>query len=151
MAKPFPLEAVRAVVHRRAEDAAAVVRGQAARLQAAETKLTELERYRDEYLAQRQRLLAEGANGARLREFDGFLARLATAIDAQRTEAQRARAAWDMARAAWQEQHRQEQAFDVLAQRHDEREAKHEQRVEQKGQDEFARRVHSAVDKSPRK
>ena len=60
VAKRFPLETVRSVVHRRAEDAAAVVRGQAARLQAAEGKLAELERYRDEYRMQRGQVLTEG-------------------------------------------------------------------------------------------
>ncbi|MFO1319744.1 MAG: flagellar export protein FliJ [Burkholderiales bacterium] len=151
MAKRFPLETVRSVVHRRAEDAAAVVRGQAARLQAAEGKLAELERYRDEYRMQRGQVLTEGASGARLREFDAFLVRLGAAVEAQRTEVVRARASWELARTTWQEQHRQEQAFDVLAQRHDEREAKREQKQEQKGQDEFARRVHTEGGRAPRK
>lgn len=151
VAKRFPLETVRQVVHRRADDAAAVVRTQAARVEQAEAKLAELERYRDEYRVQRDQAMGGGASAGRLRDFDGFLARLETALDTQRGEVRRARAAWDMARAAWQEQHRQELAFDVLAQRHDQREAKLEQRQEQKAQDEFARRARSGKDTGPRR
>lgn len=141
MARPFPLESVRQILHRKAEDAAAELRGHGERLRAAEAKQAELERYLGEYRAQQQETLRSGTTAARLRGFDDFLLRIKTAIDAQRVEVERHRALWESARAHWAEQSRREQAFEVLAAQHAAREARRDLRAEQKLLDEFSART----------
>ena len=140
MARGFPLEPVRAVLHRKTEDAAAAVRGHAQRLEAARAKFGELERYLAEYRAQQQQVMAQGAASHRLREFQAFLSRIQTALEAQAAEVVRHESLWESARAFWAEASRREQAFDVLAERHADRELRNEIRAEQKLQDEHATR-----------
>ena len=144
MARRFPLEPIREVLRQRTEDAATALQAHAGRLRAAEVKLRELEGYLAEYEAMRLRILQEGANALRLRDFGVFLERIREAIDLQRIEEGRLRATWETARQHWEEQSRREHAIDVLAERHAQREQVREGRAEQKLLDEFAARGHRA-------
>lgn len=141
MARPFPLQAARDLANRRLDDAAAVLRGHAGRLRASETKLLELEGFREEYAAQRSADLVRGIQASKLRGFDAFLGRLEQAIDAQRIDCGRQRAIWDGSRTAWLEAYRRAQAMDALAQRHVELEQVREAKGERKREDEFSVRV----------
>jgi flagellar FliJ protein len=144
MARRFPLEPIREVLRQRTEDAATALQAHAGRLRAAELKRRELEGYLAEYEAMRLRILQEGANALRLRDFGVFLERIREAIDLQRIEEGRLRATWETARLHWEEQSRREHAIDVLAHRHAQREQVREGRAEQKLLDEFAARGHRA-------
>ena len=138
--KPFPLEPVRGVLQKRTEDAATALRRHGERKRAAEIKLEDLQVYRAEYLEQKAAALSAGTTASRLRDFDGFIARLDQAIAAQVTDVQRLAATWEAARALWMEQRQREQAFDVLADRHADAQMRVESRQDQKQQDEFASR-----------
>ena len=141
MSRPFPLQAARDLANRRLDDAAAVLRGHAGRLRASETKLVELEGFREEYAAQRSADLVTGIQASKLRSFDAFLGRLAQAIEAQRIDCGRQQAIWEGARTAWIEAYRRAQAMEALAQRHAESEQAREAKGERKREDEFSVRV----------
>jgi flagellar FliJ protein len=141
MARAFPLETVRTVAHQRADDAARALNGHAVRLRAAQEKLDQLEQYRNEYREQRTAAMRTGIQAGRLRDYDAFLSRLDEAIVQQSVEVTRARAVWEQALAHWQELDQRGQAMDTLHTRHELAERAHENKVEQKGQDEAATRV----------
>ncbi|MBI1394798.1 MAG: flagellar export protein FliJ [Betaproteobacteria bacterium] len=136
----FPLQPVREVLHRRAEDAANELRSHGERLDRARRKLAELEQYRSEYLTQRDAARVRGTTASALRDFEVFLARLDEALAAQAGELRRLEAIWEASRENWMEHARREHAFDVLAERHEARENQAAIRQEQKFQDEFASR-----------
>lgn len=148
MASTFPLETVRSVAHQRAEDAARALNGHATRLRNAEEKLQQLEQYRDEYRAQRATAMVQGIQAGRLRDFNAFLSRLDEAITQQTAEAQRARAVWEQALRHWQDLDQRSQAMDTLLARHEMSELAREGKIEQKGQDEAATRLHRGQSRS---
>lgn len=140
MARPFPLQAVRAVARDRAEGAARELGGHARRLEAARAKLGQLEEFRRQYEAERAAALARGIDAARLRDYAAFLVRLDQARQAQISEIERVQAIFDASRARWLDLRRREQAMDALAERHARTEARRDQRLEQKAMDEFSQR-----------
>ncbi len=141
MARPFPLETVRVLSQTRTGEAARVLQDHSARTREANAKLEKLHHYQEEYRVAKATELARGITAQRLREYDGFLARLEEAIEVQAVEAARAHAIWETARLNWLEARRREQAMDALAARHSAGEAMREERLDRKAQDEFAARL----------
>lgn len=140
MARPFPLQTVRALARDRAEGAARELGGHGRRLEAARAKLAQLEEFRRQYETERMADLARGIDAARLRDHTAFIARLGEALGAQVAEVERVQAIFDASRARWLELRRKEQAMDALAERHARAEALRDQRLEQKAMDEFSQR-----------
>jgi flagellar FliJ protein len=141
MARAFPLETVRTVARERAEAAARELGSHGRRLEAARAKLAQLEGFREQYLAERDAVLAAGADAARVRDYAGFLARLEEAVRAQGEELARVQAVFEAARARWLDLRRREQAMDTLAARHARAEAVRDQRLDRRLEDEFSQRV----------
>jgi len=73
------------------------------RVSECESKLKELEGYQANYARDFNALAARGIGGARLREFQGFLARLEEAVRQQRDVLSRARVERDAERRSWQQ------------------------------------------------
>jgi flagellar FliJ protein len=140
MAAEFRLQAVLDLAGRRLDAATVELQKLRARLQQAEHKLEQLHGYRAEYRAALAAALGEGLEADRLRDFQAFLAKLARAIEAQDSEVQRCRQAWEQEHQRWLQLRSREQALQVLRTRHERAESQRAQRIEQKQQDDFARR-----------
>lgn len=126
------------MAQRQTEEAAVALRRHGERLGQARAKLAELEAFRGEYAAQREAAMRGGMTAAGLRNFEVFLSRLDEAVAAQAGEVERLERVWDMARRHWETLRQREQAFDVLAGRHEARELQAGLRLEQKLQDEIS-------------
>ncbi len=109
--------------------------------QSARSRLQLLEQYRDEYAQRYREALASGLTPAALRNFLDFLARIDEAIRQQGKAVADSEQCTASGQAAWQEQNKRLKAIDTLSDRHTARERKHENRQEQKEQDEFAARA----------
>jgi flagellar FliJ protein len=140
MAERFRLQAVLDLAGRRLDAATVELQKLRARLQQAQDKLDQLHGYQAEYQAALGAALAQGLEADRLRDFQAFLSKLARAIEAQATEVQRCRRAWEEEHQRWLQLRSREQALQVLRTRHERAESQRAGRVEQKQQDEFARR-----------
>jgi flagellar FliJ protein len=147
MARRFPLQFVLEHSQSRLDDAAKRLAQLKAQWQLAEEKLTQLEAYRRDYGERMGQTARAGMSVMALRDYQLFLAKLDGAIETQRAEVARCRGAWEEGRAEWLVCRGKLKAFQALEQRHTAREAVREARLEQKEQDESARR--SAAKKTP--
>jgi flagellar FliJ protein len=140
MAAQFRLQAVLDLAGRRLDAATVELQKLRARLQQAQDKLDQLHGYRAEYQTVLGAALAEGLEADRLRDFQAFLAKLVRAIETQAAEVQRCRQAWEEEHQRWLQLRSREQALQVLRTRHERAESQRAGRVEQRQQDEFARK-----------
>lgn len=138
MARAFRLQTVLELSRNRLEAASRRLQSHAARRREAEATLAQLLGFQSEYRDARARGLRDGMEPDRLRDFDAFLAKLEQAIVLQRAEVDRAQGQWQAEHRQWLELRRNEQALEVLRQRHERAEAAIAARREQKEQDEFA-------------
>jgi flagellar protein FliJ len=124
-----------------ATDEAAKRLGQAIRVkEEAESKLSLLQQYRDDYAARFQSELAAGLTAQGYRNFQQFLGKLDQAIKGQQQVIANAEARVDRERNAWQESERRRISYDTLATRA-EKAAQHKQnKRDQKSMDEHAAR-----------
>ncbi|HKE95603.1 MAG TPA: flagellar export protein FliJ [Povalibacter sp.] len=111
------------------------------RVQEAEAKLLELERYRDEYQRQYTERVAQGIGVTGLRDYQAFLVRLGEAIRQQRTIAQRASGERDVERARWQKAAQRSRAVDHVVDQWQLQEQRAADRREQIEIDERGQRV----------
>jgi flagellar FliJ protein len=120
------------------EQAAHALRTSRAALQEREHRLEELLRYQAEYA--RRFGMSGGLDGARLRDFHQFLARLNSSIGEQQRLVERARAEHARVETRWRERHSKSQALDKVAGRLRAEEAHEHARREQNELDERTQR-----------
>ncbi len=111
--------------------------------QAAQTKLSTLEQYREDYQMRLQQEIQNGINQINLRNFQNFIRRLDEAVTQQRNVLGQISCAMQAGRSELENAQRKMRSFDTLAQRHLEKEKKLEGKLEQRQQDEHTGR-HSA-------
>ena len=121
---------------RLAQRLAAVERNQ----REAESKLTDLERYADDYQQQYTGRVASGIGVTELRDYQAFLARLGEAIRQQRTIVARARHEADAERLRWQDAAKRVKALDHVCGQWRDEERRVADRHEQREIDERAQR-----------
>lgn len=112
------------------------------RLQQAEAKLAELERYAVEYRAALHARTAGGIDATQLRAFHGFIAKLAEAIGQQCALVERARGERAMLRESWLEASRRTQAVGKVIEHATTEERRAVERREQHDNDERAQRAY---------
>jgi flagellar FliJ protein len=143
--KPFSLKPIADLAQDELEQAACQLSELRARLDEEQAKLDQLLAYKDEYRAKLFKTTWTGMTAARLRDFEAFLAKLAGAVNQQELEVARRRQAWQAGQQEWLAKQRKVSAYDTLSQRHQQRELQREAKVEQREQDEHARKLfHSA-------
>jgi flagellar FliJ protein len=110
------------------------------RLNDAESKLGELERYRQEYETQFSMRAQSGIGVMDLRDYQAFLARLSEAVKQQQALVHRARADRDGERTRWREAATRAKALDHVVERWQNEERVLLDRKEQRESDERAQR-----------
>lgn len=140
MSKPFALQAVLDLMQRRADDATQQLARLIATEQDANTKLTLLTDYREEYARRFQSSAQDGLTPQQWRNFQDFLGRLDDAISQQREVVARSRQNTATGQQEWQRQQVKLKAMGTLSDRHRETETRRELRQEQKLIDEIAAR-----------
>jgi flagellar FliJ protein len=140
MAQPFRLQVLLDLAHDRLEAASAELQRLRHHWQEAQVKLDQLGGYQTEYANGLQERLSTGIPAHLLTDYRLFLDKLARAIRAQGEEVDRRRIAWEQEHLRWLALREQEQALEVLLQRHQAAQVQQESRREQKQQDEFAQK-----------
>jgi flagellar FliJ protein len=110
------------------------------RLSDAETKLAELQRYRQEYETQFGARAGLGIGATELRDYQAFLARLSEAVRQQNSLVQRARIERDLERTRWQEAATRAKAVDHVIERWHDEDRRALDRRDQRESDERAQR-----------
>lgn len=133
----------------RAEDATQDALRRLAELQGAcresESRLSLLQRYRDEYRAKLDAATRNGVSALQLNNFRAFLAKLEEAIAQQDADVEHWRAAVLRGRADWQDAERRARSYAVLNDRRAEQARHIATRSEQKQNDEYAARLATQV------
>jgi flagellar FliJ protein len=117
----------------------------AERLQEAEKKLAELERYAIEYRAALHARTAGGIDAPQLRAFQGFIAKLGDAISQQGSLVERARDDCALLRERWLEASRRTRAVGKVIEHAGNAERRAFERREQNDNDERAQRAFAAA------
>ncbi len=107
-----------------------------------EVKLAELQRYHSSYANEFARHAERGMNGARLREFQSFLLRLAEALRQQAEIVDRAKADRDTELAGWRKAAQRAEMVDHVVKRRKATERRGVERQEQRESDERSLRKH---------
>lgn len=115
------------------------------RVQEAEKKLADLERYAVEYRAALQARTTKGIDATQLRAFHGFIARLGDAIGQQGALVERARDEHALLRERWLEASRRTQAVGKVIEHATTEERRVFERREQHDNDERAQRAFAAA------
>ncbi len=123
---------------RRAEALAARQR----RVAECEAKLAELQRYHSGYMSEFAKHAGQGMSGARLREFQSFLARLGEALRQQSEIVDRAKTERDAELAGWRTAAQRSEMVDHVVKRRKGEERRHVERQEQRESDERSLRKH---------
>ena len=79
----------------------------------------------------------------RLRDFQVFLRKLDLTIRQQQVDIEHAKTRWENSQRAWMEERRKLKTYDLLKTRHQRKEVQREDRIEQREQDEHARKRHT--------
>jgi flagellar FliJ protein len=140
MAQAFRLQPLLDLTARRLDAATLELQRLRARLEQERARYAQLQGFDAEYRAGLQSALRAGLEADRLRDYREFLEKLSRALSAQADEVARCRRVWEEGLASWQELKQQQEALSVLKSRHAAEQARREVRIEQKQQDEFARR-----------
>lgn len=138
MAREFPLQTLLNLAQVRTDEAAKRLQALKARWLDAEEKLKQLIAYREGYRARMLESASSGTSAFALRDFQLFMVKLDAAIRLQQEEVARCEARWGAGQQEWLKQRGKVKAFDTLSLRHRRAEARREDRIEQKEQDEFA-------------
>lgn len=126
----------RETLERAEQDGVALVNAANQRLAAAETQLSELQRYREEYQASLSARVLQGISGVGLLDFHAFVARLGDAIRQQRDLVQRYRRERDQAAQKLQEAAVQNRTVGAVVERWRNEDRLLESRQEQQASDE---------------
>lgn len=148
MTKKFALQRLLEVATTHTESAAASLGALNRQLQQHEEKLLLLFQYRTDYQERLRRAIANGVDGAGLKNFHDFMNRLEQAILQQHALVVDARTRAESGRHEWNSKRRQSKAFDTLSQRFKSTVRQSEARHEQKTQDDLAGRTTSGKSQS---
>lgn len=140
MAKRFPLQSLHNLASDRLEVATRRLAQLKQRWQAEEDKLAQLKAFREEYRRRLGDTLSSGLDMTRMRDFQVFIAKIETAIAQQNVEIERCKTEWQEGQRAWLDEQRKLKTYDVLKDRHVRAEQAKEGRIEQREQDEHARK-----------
>jgi flagellar FliJ protein len=99
-----------------------------------------LEQYREEYAQRLRESIAQGITRLVMLNYQEFLTRIDEAIAQQKLAVENSELSTKAGQEEWKAQNKQLKAIDTLSQRHDARERKRENKIEQKLQDEFSTR-----------
>jgi flagellar FliJ protein len=147
MARRFPFQPLHDLANDRLEAATRRLAQLKQQWQAQEDKLAQLRGFREEYQRRLAQTVAGGLDMTRMRDFHAFIAKIETAIRQQVIEIERCKTAWEQAQRLWLEERRKLKTYDVLKERHLRTERVREDRIEQREQDEHARKT--AAPQSP--
>lgn len=142
MPKPFKFTFLLNLALERREESERAISQAMQGLARAKDRLSQIEQYRQEY---RQRLNTSGEGGLsmhRFNDFRQFLSKLDQATEQQSADVARHEAMLDKCKADWMECSREVKAYETLAKRHQEREDKTANRLEQKQSDEWVSNMH---------
>lgn len=143
MPRQFSLQPLHDLANNRVEAATRQLAALKQQWQLQEDKLKQLYAYQAEYRQRLHHTLTQGVDMTRMRDFQVFLHKLDIAIRQQQVEIERARMRWENGQRAWMEERRKLKTYDVLKTRHQRKEAQREGRIEQREQDEHARKSHA--------
>jgi len=138
--RTFPLEAVQELARFREQEAGRMVALAAARLAEGRQKSEVLRDYRVQYSQQLITAAGDGVDAARIRDTLAFISRIDQALEQQALEIERLEANWQVRVAEWNERIRELKTYGVLEQRHLDRLAVRDRRLEQRTSDEWATR-----------
>lgn len=140
MPKRFPLQSLFDLAQSRLDDSAKNLGLLKVQWQQADEKLQQLFSYREDYRVRLHNSVKLGMNASQMRDFQVFLKKLELAIKQQKDEVARCQALWEAGQRDWLEHRRKLKTYDTLSQRHHHTEAGREARLEQREQDEHARK-----------
>jgi flagellar FliJ protein len=138
MTRTKRIEPVQRLVDEREREVAKVVAQARKKLAEAETKRTELARYRTDYEAGFQKEAANGSSVLKLRDYRLFLARLDEALRQQEMIVVRAREELESQTRAWQESLRRAKALGIVVDKWRGEELRAAERQDQRDTDERA-------------
>lgn len=141
--REFSLRVVQERAQFREEEAGRVVGQAAARLAEARQKSETLRIYREQYVQRMMETGSSGVDAGSLRELLAFIARIDDALSQQDEEIARRDAHWQATVAQWNQRVLELRTYDTLEQRHLDRLAGVERRLEQRLTDEWAARRRS--------
>lgn len=141
MAKRFPLQPLHDLATDRLEAATRRLAQLKKCWEAEEEKLVQLRGFREEYRQRLGHAISAGLDMSRMRDFHAFIGKIETAIGQQNIEIARCKAEWEEGQRAWLEERRKLKTYDVLKERHVRTERSREDRIEQREQDEHARKT----------
>jgi len=107
-------------------------------LDAQKARLSELEKFREEYTQQFQAAGAEGISGSAIQSYQNFISQLGVAIEQQRQTVFSAEIDKSQKKDVWQDKHRTTRIYDKTIEKFSTKEQKDKDRREQKEQDERA-------------
>ncbi len=140
MAQQFPLQVLYDLASSKLEEEARTLMELKAQWQQAEGKLRQLQGYEEEYRTRLHHSAQGGFSVSLLRDYQTFLAKLASAVQLQESEVERCKLRWQDQYGVWQAADRQLQAYTVLQTRFQQERNARENRLEQKELDEWARK-----------
>ena len=140
MAKRFPLQSLHDLATDRLDAATRRLALLKQRWQAEEDKLAQLKSFREEYRRRLGETLGSGLDMNRMRDFHVFIGKIETAIAQQHVEIERRKGEWEEGQRAWLDEQRKLKTYDVLKDRHVRAEQARDGRIEQREQDEHARK-----------
>ena len=143
MPRNFSLQPLHDLAHNRMEAATRQLTLLKAQWQQQEDKLKQLYGSQVEYRQRLHRTLTQGVDVTRLRDFQVFLRKLDLTIRQQQVDIEHAKARWENSQRAWMEERRKLKTYDLLKTRHQRKEVQREDRIEQREQDEHARKRHT--------
>lgn len=146
MAKPFSLQTLLDLSQRRMDDAGRRLGELLAGEDVASKRVLLLQQYRDEYQARFVLAARNGIGRDAMDNYQSFLRRLDEAIAQAQEMAAQSKQLTAAGKREWLDQRSQVKAFDTLSQRHQSREQRIDNRLEQKVQDEHATRGHRNED-----
>lgn len=141
MKRAARLHAVQHAMYEEQRAAAARLAHKQQIVRAATSRLTELIQYRADYYQSLEGEAGRGLTATRLRNYQSFLAKLDQAVQAQRDLLARAHAEADFELSKLRDLSGQIVAVKGVADRWTGEERRHEERLEQRGQDEFSQRA----------
>jgi flagellar protein FliJ len=114
----------------------------------AETKLSELRTYREEYLMDFNAKAQRGVTGIQIAQYQQFLGKLDDALQQQDQNVLKARTQLEQTRSKWQQKRTRVQALDTVIDQSLLEEQKQRNKVEQNQQDEISSQRHIRNNKS---
>lgn len=105
-----------------------------------EDKLKQLQGFQVEYQQRLGQAMRQGLDMAAMRDYQIFLRKIDVAIKQQILEVERGKTQWENGQSAWLEARRKLKTYEVLSRRHQQAQNIIDNRLEQREQDEYARR-----------